>query len=270
MPEVITERFVLHERVLCQLLSFTTTNMTLGLRAQKLDGSQANLEAIRKPASIVVHLSSSDLAVMKFRVTAWSKSVQHQIDVTNLDHGPHGSFILGRFVRIATEPHVDVQGKVQECEHAPLHTGEGCQVVALAATFPDDRQGQALTACQQALGRGTGRRPFRVAGIQPRQPRALSGQARDAGQWLLPRPDRHQIAFQHCRWPLNFRQWTPVGITARLTDQPIVEEICERKQEYSSGQAGKGGAQGLSGGGGATLGIMIRRGPPCHPAQDGP
>jgi hypothetical protein len=31
MPEVITERFVLHERILGQLLSFTTTNMTLGL-----------------------------------------------------------------------------------------------------------------------------------------------------------------------------------------------------------------------------------------------
>jgi hypothetical protein len=31
MPEVITERFVLHERILRQLLSFTTTNMTLGL-----------------------------------------------------------------------------------------------------------------------------------------------------------------------------------------------------------------------------------------------
>jgi hypothetical protein len=44
------------------------------------------LEAIRKPFSIVVHLSSSFLAVMKFRAAAWRESVQHQMEVTNLDH----------------------------------------------------------------------------------------------------------------------------------------------------------------------------------------
>ena len=45
-----------------------------------------HLEAIRKPFSIVVHLSSSFLAVMKFRAAAWRESVQHQMEVTNLDH----------------------------------------------------------------------------------------------------------------------------------------------------------------------------------------
>src|SRR5262245_16189139 len=43
-------------------------------------------EAIRKPASKVVSLSSSILAVMKSRTITWSEPVQHKMNITDLDH----------------------------------------------------------------------------------------------------------------------------------------------------------------------------------------
>ena len=52
-----------------------------------------------------------------------------------------------------------------------MHAGEGRQMLAPAAPFPDDRQGQSVKLFQQALSRGAGCRPRRVAGIQPGQPR---------------------------------------------------------------------------------------------------
>jgi|SRR6516165_1308410 hypothetical protein len=44
------------------------------------------LEAIRKLFSNVVPISSSILAVMKCMATTWSKSVQHKMNITDLDH----------------------------------------------------------------------------------------------------------------------------------------------------------------------------------------
>jgi len=43
-------------------------------------------EAIRKLFSNVVPISSSILAVMKCMATTWSKSVQHKMNITDLDH----------------------------------------------------------------------------------------------------------------------------------------------------------------------------------------
>src|SRR5207237_495662 len=43
-------------------------------------------EAIRKPASNVVSLSSSILAVMKSRMITWSEPIQHKMNITDLDH----------------------------------------------------------------------------------------------------------------------------------------------------------------------------------------
>jgi hypothetical protein len=44
------------------------------------------LEAIRKPCSNVMPVSSSFLAVVKCRVTVVRKPVQHKMYITNLDH----------------------------------------------------------------------------------------------------------------------------------------------------------------------------------------
>src|SRR5262249_32330884 len=44
------------------------------------------LEAIRKPTSNVIPLSSSILAVMKGRTIAWGKPMKHKINITDLDH----------------------------------------------------------------------------------------------------------------------------------------------------------------------------------------
>lgn len=45
------------------------------------------LEAIRKPLSTAMPLSSSLRAVMKSRATTWNELVQHKMDITNLEHG---------------------------------------------------------------------------------------------------------------------------------------------------------------------------------------
>ena len=45
-----------------------------------------DLEAVRKPLRTVVARSSSILAVMKLRMTAWREPVQHKMYITNLDH----------------------------------------------------------------------------------------------------------------------------------------------------------------------------------------
>src|SRR5215475_8964169 len=44
------------------------------------------LEAIRKPTSNVMPLSSSILAVMQGRTLVWSESMQHKMHMTALDH----------------------------------------------------------------------------------------------------------------------------------------------------------------------------------------
>jgi hypothetical protein len=61
-------------------------DLVLGLFMNRYEFALPVSEAIRKPASIVVHFSGRLLAVMKGRATAWSKPVQHQMDVTHLDH----------------------------------------------------------------------------------------------------------------------------------------------------------------------------------------
>ena len=50
------------------------------------DYTQALLEAIRKPCSNVVPVSSSFLAIMKCRVTILRKPVQHKMYITNMNH----------------------------------------------------------------------------------------------------------------------------------------------------------------------------------------
>ena len=47
-----------------------------------------HLEAIRKPSSAVVPISSSILAVMKGRTTAWSKPVKHTMNIAHLYQYP--------------------------------------------------------------------------------------------------------------------------------------------------------------------------------------
>ena len=69
---------------------------------------------------------------------------------------------LGRLVRIRTEPRIDVYREVEEREDASLHTGEGRQMIALAAPFPGDRQRQSLKPFQQALSPGAGCSPLRA------------------------------------------------------------------------------------------------------------
>jgi hypothetical protein len=61
-------------------------------------------EAIRKLSRTVVHLSSSLLAVMKFRATAWIESVQPQMDVTNLDHRRTGFGASLTVLAVSTVP----------------------------------------------------------------------------------------------------------------------------------------------------------------------
>jgi len=46
----------------------------------------AHLEAIRKPSSNVVPISSSIPAVMKGRTIAWDEPIKHKINITDLDH----------------------------------------------------------------------------------------------------------------------------------------------------------------------------------------
>jgi hypothetical protein len=102
---------------------------------------------------------------------------------------------LGRFVRIGTQPRIDVHREVQERENASLYAGEGRQMIPPAAPFPNDRQGQSLKTFRQALGRGAGRRPLRVANIPPCQHRPRRGQplADDKLQQSQdPQPDRQQ------------------------------------------------------------------------------
>ena len=65
---------------------------------------------------------------------------------------------------------------------------------ALAAPFPDDRQRKFLQRFQQALSRGTGGSPLRVAAIQPSQPRVGGGQALADDKF---QPRQHPP--QHCR-----------------------------------------------------------------------
>jgi hypothetical protein len=89
-------------------------------------------------------------------------------------------------VRSGTEPRIDVNRKVQERENAPLHAGEGRQMIPPPAPFPDDRQGESLKAFQHALARRAGRRPRRGPGIQPCQPRPCRGQTTADAQ-LQPR-----------------------------------------------------------------------------------
>src|SRR5262249_42468696 len=40
---------------------------------------------------------------------------------------------LERFVRMETEPRIDVHREVLPHEHVPLHTGKGCHMISLAA-----------------------------------------------------------------------------------------------------------------------------------------
>ena len=45
-----------------------------------------HLEAIRKPTSKVVPISSRILAVMKGRTLAWGEPIQHKLNIADLDH----------------------------------------------------------------------------------------------------------------------------------------------------------------------------------------
>ncbi len=67
------------------------------------------LEAIRKLFSNVVPISSSILAVMKYMATAWSKSVQHKMNITDLDYsrtGFYASLIVLAVPSVSTMPGV--------------------------------------------------------------------------------------------------------------------------------------------------------------------
>jgi hypothetical protein len=87
----------------------------------------------------------------------------------------HGSLILGWLMSIRTEPRRGVQRGVQKAENAPLHAGQGRQVIP-PPTCSDARQGQPLNTLEQALGGRAGRRPLGVPSRHPRQPRAGGGQ----------------------------------------------------------------------------------------------
>lgn len=67
---------------------------------------------------------------------------------------------------------------------------------APAAPFPDDRQRQSLQRFQQALSRGTGGSPLRVAAIPPGQPCVGGGQALADDKF---QPRQHPP--QQCREP---------------------------------------------------------------------
>jgi hypothetical protein len=84
---------------------------------------------------------------------------------------------LGRFVRIGTEPRIDVDREVKARQNTSLHTGEGRQMILSPKPLADDRQGQPLKAFEQAFSRGAGRRPCWVPDIQPRPCRPCGGQA---------------------------------------------------------------------------------------------
>src|SRR5215471_19700147 len=73
------------------------------------------------------------------------------------------------FVRIGTEPHIDVNREGEERKNVLLYARKLGQMTAPTAAFPDDRQRQALKGLQQALsGRASGR-PLRVADVQSAQ-----------------------------------------------------------------------------------------------------
>ena len=72
------------------------------------------LEAIRKPFRTVAARSSSLLAVMKHRATAGSKSVQHKMDMTDLDHRRTGFYTA---LIVLTVPSVPAMPGVRPLNH---------------------------------------------------------------------------------------------------------------------------------------------------------
>jgi hypothetical protein len=84
---------------------------------------------------------------------------------------------LGWFVRIGTEPRIDVYREVQEREDALVEAREGGEMTAPMPTFPDNRQRQPLKNLQQAFSRRESGRPLWVADVQPCQCRLGCRQA---------------------------------------------------------------------------------------------
>jgi hypothetical protein len=79
------------------------------------------------------------------------------------------SSILGQFVRIGTQPCIDVHREVREPQATLLQEGERDQMTTYVTPFSDDGQRQLLKSFQKVLGRGVGRGPLRVPCIWPRQ-----------------------------------------------------------------------------------------------------
>ena len=84
---------------------------------------------------------------------------------------------LGWFVKISTQPCIDVDGKVQQRQNALLQGGEGREMKPPALSFPNNGQGQPLKAFQQTLSGGVGGGALRVPGIPPCQHALLCRQA---------------------------------------------------------------------------------------------
>ena len=61
-------------------------------RLYDVSGGATRLEAIRKPFRTATTKSSRLLAVMKLGATAGSESVQHKMDITDLEHGSTGFY----------------------------------------------------------------------------------------------------------------------------------------------------------------------------------
>jgi hypothetical protein len=74
---------------------------------------------------------------------------------------------LGRFVRIGTTPRIEVIRAVKEHRNAPLHTGEGRQMIPPPVAFADEGQHQVLKGLQEAFRRRVSGRPHRVPDVQP-------------------------------------------------------------------------------------------------------
>jgi hypothetical protein len=62
------------------------------------------LEAIRKPSSAVVHMSSCILAIIKYRTTTLSKPVQHKIHIAHLYHNRTGFYAALIVLAVSTIP----------------------------------------------------------------------------------------------------------------------------------------------------------------------
>ena len=74
------------------------------VKRQAVDRDGTVLEAVRKPCSTVVYILSSIRTVMKGRMTTWLKSVQHKMNIANLQHSSTGLYSSFIVFAVSTEP----------------------------------------------------------------------------------------------------------------------------------------------------------------------